>query len=82
MTMSLSLPLSLLLCSLHPRTRSYQKRPQVGPWGDNERKRERREAAGQLHVSAHFTAQAFSLNKMLSGGEKGRRTKATAPRRS
>jgi len=22
------------------------------------------------HVSAHFTAQAFSLNKMLSGGEK------------
>lgn len=33
---------------------------------------------GQLHVSAHFTAQAFSLNKMLSGGEKGRRTKGLA----
>lgn len=25
---------------------------------------------GGQHVSAHFTAQAFSLNKMLSGGEK------------
>lgn len=41
-------------------------------------KRGVRERGGQLHVSAHFTAQAFSLNKMLSGGEKGRRTKGLA----
>lgn len=41
-------------------------------------KRGVRGRGGQLHVSAHFTAQAFSLNKMLSGGEKGRRTKGLA----
>lgn len=41
-------------------------------------KRGVRERGGELHVSAHFTAQAFSLNKMLSGGEKGRRTKGLA----
>lgn len=73
MTMTLfPQPLSLLTArSLHPRT----QRTQAPPRAKRERERER---GGQLHVSAHFTAQAFSLNKMLSGGEKGRRTKGLA----
>lgn len=71
MTMTLfPQPLSFLTArSLHPRTPRTQAPPRA--------KRER-ERGGQLHVSAHFTAQAFSLNKMLSGGEKGRRTKGLA----
>jgi len=44
-----------------------------GKWEMAEGKMEREKGwswwAGK-HVSAHFTAQAFSLNKMLSGGEK------------
>lgn len=71
MTMTL-FPQPLSLPLQHPLSSPTHahKRP-LGP-------REACARGGQLHVSAHFTAQAFSLNKMLSGGEKGRRTKGLA----